>query len=244
MKKQFNILILSILIAILPIFLTQTPVAASASIEDQLNLLKGGISQVVIVSTPEIKSRTAVITLYEKQNGVWKKAYGDMLGLVGKNGISSVKKEGDGKTPKGVFSLTTAFGSAPMPTGTKIPYKRINKNFYWIDDPKSKDYNKMIYYRGNPNTRWNSYERLTHRLYSHAIVVNYNTSPIDKGKGSAIFIHTRDSSTKYTLGCVAMYKGHVKMLLQKLNPKMNPHVIISESKKVNSTIKHFAGLQK
>lgn len=243
MKKQFTILILSVIIALLPIFSTQTS-AASNSIENQLSLLKGGISQVVIVTTPKIKSRTAVVTLYQKQNGQWKKAYGDMHGLVGKNGISSVKKEGDGKTPKGVFSLTTSFGTDPMPTGTKIPYKRVNKNFYWVDDVKSKDYNKMIYYRGNPNNKWNSYERLTHRLYSHAIVVNYNTNPIVKGKGSAIFLHTRDGSTKYTLGCVAMYKGHVKMLLQKLDPKLKPHIVISEAGKVNSTIKHFAGLQK
>jgi len=246
MKKLFLISVLSIIIAIVPIFSTPAFGASKNTVESQLSELKGGISQVVLVSTSKRSSRTAVISFYEKKKGVWKKVYSNMNGVVGKNGITAKKKEGDGKTPKGVYSLTTAFGTSAKPSGVELPYTKTNRYHYWIDDVKSKDYNKMVYYRGNPDKKWKSYERLTHKLYSHAVVINYNrkTTPIVKGKGSAIFLHTKEATTKYTLGCVAMYKDSLIKVMKRLDPDLRPHIIITESSNLKTVIKDFESNKK
>ena len=56
----------------------------------------------------------------------------------------------------------------------------------WCDDPKSKNYNKLIKL---PSTF--GYEKLFKKenVYDIILVLNYNMNPIVKNKGSAIFIH-------------------------------------------------------
>ncbi|QGQ48179.1 L,D-transpeptidase family protein [Metabacillus sediminilitoris] len=238
MKKSVFIYILTLIIAIFPFFSTITN-AATPSVESQLSQLKGGINQVILATTDKTNSRNAEISFYQKKNGKWVKVYSRMSGVVGKNGLTSNKIEGDGKTPKGVYSLTSAFGTATKPTGEKLPYTNTNKYYYWIDDVHSNDYNKMVYYQGNPDNRWKSYEKLTHPLYSYVVAIDYNTNPIIKGKGSAIFLHTRTTSTQYTLGCVAIYKDSLVKIMKQLDPKLNPHIIISEKSNLNATILNY-----
>jgi L,D-peptidoglycan transpeptidase YkuD (ErfK/YbiS/YcfS/YnhG family) len=45
-----------------------------------------------------------------------------MRGYVGKNGVASRKREGDGKTPAGLFRLGTAFGVREKPD-TRMSYR-------------------------------------------------------------------------------------------------------------------------
>ena len=72
----------------------------------------------------------------------------------------------------------------------------------WCDDPKSKNYNKLIRF-----PFMYSAERLYRRdnIYDLILVLNYNMSPVKKNKGSAIFLHlTKDYSA--TKGCVSIKK--------------------------------------
>ena len=57
-----------------------------------------------------------------------------MKGIVGKNGLTKNKKEGDGKSPIGMYSFGTAFGSQTKPANLKMTYKKTTKYDYWIDD--------------------------------------------------------------------------------------------------------------
>ena len=52
---------------------------------------------------------------------VWKEA-----GIVGRNGITDQKTEGDGSTPSGTYGFTMAFGLRENP-GSVLPYHKINK---------------------------------------------------------------------------------------------------------------------
>gem|GEM_PF-822534 len=237
MKKA--IIFLSLFAMTVLLFFSNETTAVS-TVEQQLNQLNNDIQQVVIATTDKTSSRSATISYYHKKNGKWVRVYSRMSGVVGKNGLTSNKKEGDGKTPKGVYSLTSSFGFETKPAGVKLPYTKTNQYSYWIDDASSSDYNKMVTYKGDPNKKWKSFERLTHHLYSHAVVIDYNTNPIVKGKGSAIFLHTRTSATKYTLGCVAIYKDSLVKIMKQLDPKLNPHIIISEESNLNKTIADFA----
>lgn len=242
MKKKLLYVVFSVIIAILPIINTQ---ANAVSVESQLYQLKR-IDQIILVTTDRTNSRNATISYYEKERWTWKwkKVYSSINGVVGKNGVTTNKVEGDGKTPAGIYSLTDSFGTAPKPTNVKLPYTRINKYYYWIDDVTSRDYNKMYYFRGDPKKMWRSYESLTHPLYSYVVEIDYNVNPIVKGKGSAIFLHTKNKSTNYTLGCVAIPKDNLVQIMKRLVPASRPHIIISDQNNLSKTITNFAKTQR
>ena len=66
-----------------------------------------------------------------------------------------------------------------------------------------------------------SYEKLYRKenIYDIVLVLNYNTNPIVKNKGSAIFIHVAKKKYKKTEGCVALKKRHLLKIIKDLNKK-------------------------
>jgi L,D-peptidoglycan transpeptidase YkuD (ErfK/YbiS/YcfS/YnhG family) len=58
-------------------------------------------------------------------------------------------------------------------------------------------------------------------------VLNYNTNPVVKNKGSAIFIHIAKNNYKPTAGCVALKKSDLIKLLQTI--KKNTKIKISKN---------------
>ena len=134
---------------------------------------------------------------------------------IGKNGLSSRKKEGDGTTPKGTFSLGKVYYRADKVKKpvTQIPKKIIKKNMIWCDNPKDKFYNKETI--KNENSK---YEKLFRKSdsYDYLVVINYNTRKIISTKGSAIFIHLTKNYKK-TAGCIALNKKDLLILLKLIN---------------------------
>ena len=53
--------------------------------------------------------------------------------------------------------------------------------------------------------------------YDIILVINYNISPIIKGKGSAIFLHLAKKDFSPTSGCIALKKKCIFEILEKLN---------------------------
>jgi L,D-peptidoglycan transpeptidase YkuD (ErfK/YbiS/YcfS/YnhG family) len=83
----------------------------------------------------------------------------------------------------------------------------------WCDDSKSDLYNQLI----NLPSKF-SYEKLYRKdgLYDIILVLNYNTSPIVKKKGSAIFIHIAKRKFKPTEGCIGLKKNDLIKLLKEI----------------------------
>ena len=130
---------------------------------------------------------------------------------VGKRGIKIKKKEGDLITPKGTFRINDIFYRKDrikhLPT--KIPKKIIKRNMGWCDDPGSKKYNTLIKYP----FRFKS-EKLyrSDNMYDIFFVLSYNTNPVKKNKGSAIFIHVAKRNFSPTKGCIAINKNQLKKI--------------------------------
>ena len=84
----------------------------------------------------------------------------------------------------------------------------------WCDDPQSKDYNKLVRLPFKFN-----FEKLyrSDSIYDIFFVLDFNTNPIKKNKGSAIFIHIAKKSFSSTKGCVAIKKSDIKMLAKKIS---------------------------
>jgi len=136
---------------------------------------------------------------------------------VGKNGISSNKKEGDKKTPKGTYSLDSVYyrGDRIQKFETKLKKIKIKKDMGWCDDVNSKFYNKLI--KLNKNIK---HEKLYQKSnnYDLLIPIKYNMIRTKKNKGSAIFLHLTNNYKK-TLGCVALKKKDMFILLKIINSK-------------------------
>ena len=133
---------------------------------------------------------------------------------LGKKGITKNKREGDQKTPSGIFSLGKVFYRKDRTKNFKTKLKKyiIKKQMSWCDDPNSKFYNKLIF------TKDKSKEKLFRKdnLYDIIIVINYNIRPVKKNKGSAIFIHVARKNYSGTMGCIALNKKDLIEILKSL----------------------------
>ena len=135
---------------------------------------------------------------------------------IGKNGLSSNKKEGDCSTPKGLYNLKKLYfrkDRVGIPRWI-IEKKIIKKNMAWCDDPLHKKYNEEIK-TYNKELKENLY-RIDHR-YDYLISISHNEQKVPY-KGSAIFIHLTDNY-KPTAGCVALKKKDFEILLKLINKK-------------------------
>lgn len=169
----------------------------------------------------------AKIHCYDKDEaGIWhlNNYLGIISGFAGKNGVSSFKKEGDGCTPAGLFRLGCAFGNNDKPE-TKMAYKKVTADSFWVDDPSSRLYNTWV--EGTENADWSSAEHLSiyKDSYAYAVVVEYNTAPTLNEKGSAIFLHC---GNKPTAGCIAVPEELMLKILQWLDPEKTPGILVSE----------------
>ena len=146
---------------------------------------------------------------------------------IGKKGLKSKKIEGDHCTPIGVFKIGKVYyrPDRVKKPDTILKTKTITKNMGWCDDPKSKDYNKLIKLPINYR-----YEKLYRKenIYDLILVLNFNMRPIVKKKGSAIFIHIAKKNYKKTEGCVAVNKVSLLKIIKKL--KNNTKVLIENQK--------------
>ncbi|MDC0435575.1 L,D-transpeptidase family protein [Pelagibacteraceae bacterium] len=142
---------------------------------------------------------------------------------LGKKGITKNKSEGDQKTPSGTFSLGKVFYRKDRTKNIKTKLKKyiIKKHMCWCDDPSSKFYNKLIF------TKDKNKEKLFRKdnLYDIIIVINYNTRPIIKNKGSAIFIHLAKKNYSGTMGCIGLKKNDLLEVLKTISKKTKIKIV-------------------
>jgi L,D-peptidoglycan transpeptidase YkuD (ErfK/YbiS/YcfS/YnhG family) len=142
---------------------------------------------------------------------------------IGKKGRTKNKKEGDFKTPIGIYKIDTLFYRKDKypNTITKLKKIPIQKDMGWCDDVNSKYYNKLI--KLNKNVR---HEKLFRKNsnYDLLIPISYNTKRPIKNKGSAIFIHLTKNYKK-TLGCIAIKENDMLVLLKIVNKKTKIKII-------------------
>ena len=146
---------------------------------------------------------------------------------IGKRGIGIKRKEGDLITPKGKHKIKYILYRKDRIKKIQSKLKKITitKSMGWCDDPKSKDYNKLIKLPSNYN-----YEKLYRKenIYDLVLVLDFNMRPTLKKGGSAIFIHVAKKKYKKTEGCVAINKIQLLKIIKKL--KVNTKVLIENQK--------------
>ncbi len=137
---------------------------------------------------------------------------------IGKRGLTRKKREGDLKTPKGKFKFKFLLYRKDRikKIHCKLKTKKINKNMGWCDDPGSIYYNRLIKFPFNKSA-----EKLylKKNIYDLILVMNFNTKPIVKNRGSAIFLHIKNKKSSPTKGCVAIQKKDFLKILPLITKK-------------------------
>jgi L,D-peptidoglycan transpeptidase YkuD (ErfK/YbiS/YcfS/YnhG family) len=183
------------------------------------------VSQLLVVYNDKPESFTAVFVALEKKGKNWVVKQIPIEAGIGQNGFAlpNQKVEGDGKSPTGIFRLGKVF-SYEKQFHTLLEHQQTTKEDKWIDDVNSPDYNKHI----TGATDAKSYENLLLNtdVYKYCMVIEYNTNPVVKGKGSAIFFHLALKPSSFTSGCVAINEEYMKLMINWLDPKQNPTIIM------------------
>jgi L,D-peptidoglycan transpeptidase YkuD (ErfK/YbiS/YcfS/YnhG family) len=187
--------------------------------------------QLIFATNREAASSLVSIHLLEEKRSVWRLVFPGFSATIGEKGFAPIdeKREGDRKSPTGIFPLGTAFGYAPS-VKTRMPYRQVTGDDFWVDDVNSEEYNQWV--RGIP--RATSYEKMKRQddLYKYGIVIEYNMNPVVKGKGSAVFIHVWTGEGNPTLGCVAMPEERILQILGWLDPNKKPLVVMGTESKL------------
>ena len=144
--------------------------------------------------------------------------------VIGKNGISNNKVEGDKKTPKGIFGIENLYYRKDKinKIQTKLRSIPISKSMGWCDDVKNKKYYNKLIKIGNKI----KHEKLfrNDRKYDLLIPIKYNYKKRILGKGSCIFLHLTNNY-KPTAGCIAINKNDFLIMLKIIDKKTKIKII-------------------
>jgi L,D-peptidoglycan transpeptidase YkuD (ErfK/YbiS/YcfS/YnhG family) len=133
---------------------------------------------------------------------------------LGRSGVTTNKREGDGATPAGCYTLRRVLyrpdrGDAPE---TALPVTAITETDGWCDDPDDANYNRPVTlpYAARAERMWRD-----DSLYDVVVVLGHNDDPVVAGAGSAIFLHVAAPDFGATEGCVALRDNEVRDVLRR-----------------------------
>jgi L,D-peptidoglycan transpeptidase YkuD (ErfK/YbiS/YcfS/YnhG family) len=205
----------------------------------------GNSLQAVAVTTKSWSGVQGKAQLFERKSAKakWKAVGKSFPVVIGKNGfalgegmpdklnkmdvVRPYKIEGDGKSPAGVFALTSAFGTAAKPALVSLPYTQLEEWTECVDDSKSSHYNKIVDRMKVGNYDWQSSEKMLEigTEYDLGVFVAYNSNPVRKRGGSCIFLHIWKNAESGTAGCTAMERANMEKVLGWLDVSKNPVLI-------------------
>jgi L,D-peptidoglycan transpeptidase YkuD (ErfK/YbiS/YcfS/YnhG family) len=137
---------------------------------------------------------------------------------LGRGGIRTNKREGDGATPHGIFHPRKLWWRADRfrRPRTYLATRAITLADAWCEDPNDRHYNRPIRVTHDHNG-----DRLTRadHLYDFVVEIDHNTRPRVAGRGSAVFLHLARDNFGPTAGCVAMTRSAMLRLLRRLGPR-------------------------
>ncbi|KAA9005992.1 L,D-transpeptidase family protein [Histidinibacterium aquaticum] len=134
---------------------------------------------------------------------------------IGRGGMTGDKREGDGATPRGTHGIVGLLyrpDRLARPTDWAVP---IRPGDLWSDDPADEDYNLLV---RAPYDASHEALRRPDPLYDLILLTDWNWPRAERGRGSAIFLHTWRKPRHPTAGCVALSRPNLLWLARGLRP--------------------------
>jgi L,D-peptidoglycan transpeptidase YkuD (ErfK/YbiS/YcfS/YnhG family) len=124
---------------------------------------------------------------------------------LGKGGVrpAAAKREGDGATPAARLPLRRVLYRADRLAAPRaaVPVEPIAPTDGWCDDPSHRAYNRPVSlpFDASHEALWRE-----DAVYDLIGVLGWNDAPVERGRGSAIFLHLARPDWRPTEGCIAL----------------------------------------
>ena len=192
--------------------------------ENACSELARSAKRLLVVTAGSMGSVQSTLRLFEREasGGSWSQVGAARKAILDRGGLGwgwdqqsfaangePTKREGDGRTPAGVFGFERAFGFGK--TGPGKDYLHLaSRKTYCVDDLRSPHYNKIVD-KSQAGENTTGEDMGTISLYRHGLQINFPTNAAKSG-GSCIFLHVWRSPSSPTTGCVALQETDVKEL--------------------------------
>jgi len=201
--------------------------------------------QVVFVVTPDWTATGGMLSCFERDaGGAWTQHGASHAVMVGRRGCGwgrglqppvedgPQKREGDGRSPAGVFTIGPAFGAAAT-CETGLEYRPLTGDDWCIDVADSPLYNRIVSTRevgaaavaGSTEPMRRDLHLDGDGAYALGFVIGHNCD-CRPGAGSCIFAHLQGDPPGPTAGCTAMTEERLGALLRWLRADARPRFVL------------------
>ena len=200
-------------------------------------------SQLLVGVSDGWNDSTVTLRFYEKSGGKWQPSSEPWKARLGKNGLrwgkglhpapagAATKKEGDGRSPAGVFAIGGAWGyDTSIRKHPDLYYRQVTTRDLWVEDPASPHYNRHLVLGHEPATAWEKKQQMKQNDFPHSLklFIAHNAPPkVIPNEGSSIFFHIwRRDGAAATAGCTTMEKPKLEWLISKIDPNRHPLYVL------------------
>jgi L,D-peptidoglycan transpeptidase YkuD (ErfK/YbiS/YcfS/YnhG family) len=200
--------------------------------------------QMVLVTTAGWNANHGTLRTFARDGGGWHEVRAATPVTIGKNGAGwglglnapqhdgPLKREGDNRSPAGVFRIGEAFGYAAH-AATALPYRALTATDYCMDVSGAAQYNRIVdanvvgadAVKGSTEPMRRDLHVNGDQRYRLGFVIEHNAQAAPQG-GSCIFAHLWKSPSDATAGCTAMTPAVMQSLLAWLKPQDHPVFVL------------------
>lgn len=200
--------------------------------------------QLVVVVSADWNATTARLMRFERgPSGAWTQLGDGWPAVIGKAGCGwglgehppqsegPVKREGDGRSPAGVFTIGPAFGR-DQTLDTRLAYLPLDHGHWCIDVPDSPHYNEIVHeeHVGEEAVAGSTEPmrrdiHLDDDQYRIGFVIGHNPAK-QPAAGSCIFAHLSAADGTPTAGCVGLAEAELRDLLAWLDGDRSPRLVL------------------
>lgn len=199
--------------------------------------------QCVVGVAADWNSSHATLRRYEKTKHGWKPIGSAWPARLGRNGLawgaglhpkasgSAFKKEGDWRSPAGIFTIGGVWSRDPaVKRHPELFFRKVTPRDLWVEDPASAHYNRHLVLDHDPASPWEKRQQMKQDDPAHVLklFIAHNAPPkVIPGAGSSIFFHIwRAGGTKPTAGCTTMDAGNLRQLIAWIDPNRRPVYVL------------------
>ena len=195
-----------------------------------------GSNQLIVVTARTWSENHGKLALFERTaEGSWRQVSPDVPVTLGRNGLAwgvglhserATKREGDGRSPAGVFELERTYGRDARAPSANFPYQQLSAPLEGIDDPKSRYYNRLVDAAQVKDRDWSSSEKVrpSNPMFRWCVEVRHNWQQ-RPDLGSCIYLHIWKAPGVATAGCTAMSEAALTRIVRWLDARKRPLLV-------------------
>lgn len=200
--------------------------------------------QLILIVAPDWNTPHGEVFLYNRENphSPWKRLENSTPCMLGRNGLAwgrglvdqdipgPRKKEGDGRTPAGLFPLPFVFGYDSSVTakqsGVRMPYFELTSSMVCVTDGHSAVFNEIADTKNPKGASWTCQERMVRDNNANrlGVFIGHNRRDPKPEAGSCVFLDIQP--TQPTGGSIGCPEATLRRIMVWLDPASNPAIAI------------------